>query len=49
MATIAPYREAEVPPYPTGPIADSIDIPELDLGGDLSNDDMEEILKGMGS
>ncbi|ARX87174.1 MULTISPECIES: type II toxin-antitoxin system Phd/YefM family antitoxin [Streptomyces] len=49
VATIAPYREAEVPPYPTGPIADSIDIPELDLGGDLSNDDMEEILKGMGS
>ncbi|WP_367043540.1 type II toxin-antitoxin system prevent-host-death family antitoxin [Streptomyces sp. Je 1-332] len=49
VATITPYREAEIPPYPIGPIGDSIDIPELDLGGDLTNDEMEEILKGMGS
>ncbi|MEY9997671.1 prevent-host-death family protein [Streptomyces sp. V4I8] len=49
VATVAPYRESEIPPYPTGPIGDSVDIPELDLGGDLTNDEMEDILKGMGS
>ncbi|MGH3314343.1 MAG: type II toxin-antitoxin system Phd/YefM family antitoxin [Streptomyces sp.] len=47
VAIVRPYEESDVPPYPVGPMGD-IDIPALDLP-DLSNDEIEETLRGMGS
>jgi prevent-host-death family protein len=47
VARVVPIGDEDVPPYPTGPIGD-IELPDLDLP-DLTNDEMEEILKGMGS
>ncbi len=48
VARLIPYDSDEVPLYPPGPIGD-IELPQIDLGGDLTNDDIEDILKGMGS
>jgi prevent-host-death family protein len=46
VATLRPYEADDVPPYPLSPMGD-IDLPVLDLP-DLSNDEIEETLRGMG-
>ncbi|MFD8571574.1 type II toxin-antitoxin system Phd/YefM family antitoxin [Streptomyces sp. NPDC059639] len=47
VARIVPVDHTEVPPYPVTPIGD-IDLPEFDLGEPMTNDEMAEILRGMG-
>ncbi|NED89895.1 type II toxin-antitoxin system prevent-host-death family antitoxin, partial [Streptomyces sp. SID11233] len=37
----------DVPPYPTDPMG-PVDLPELDLP-DLTDEEMEDVLRGMGS
>ncbi|MDQ8706902.1 hypothetical protein RCO28_31185 [Streptomyces sp. LHD-70] len=47
VARIVPADHTDVPPYPTSPIGD-IDLPEFDLGEPMSNEDMDDMLRGMG-
>jgi prevent-host-death family protein len=47
VAILRPYDADEAPPYPVGPMGD-IDIPDLDLP-DLTNEEIEDTLRGMGS
>ncbi len=47
VAIVRPFEAAEVQPYPVGPMGD-IEIPSLDLP-DVSNDEIEDTLRGMGS
>lgn len=47
VATVRPYSADDVPPHPVGPMGD-IEIPELDLP-DLTDDEIEDTLRGMGS
>ncbi|WP_314174246.1 type II toxin-antitoxin system Phd/YefM family antitoxin [Streptomyces winkii] len=47
VAVVRPYETEEVPPFPVGPMGD-LDIPDLDLP-DLTDDEIEETLRGMGS
>ncbi|MFF2651540.1 type II toxin-antitoxin system Phd/YefM family antitoxin [Streptomyces sp. NPDC058045] len=47
VARIVPVDHIEFPPHPTTPIGD-IDLPEFDLGEPMTNEDMDEILRGMG-
>ncbi|GAA1363839.1 type II toxin-antitoxin system Phd/YefM family antitoxin [Streptomyces beijiangensis] len=47
VARIVPMDHTEVPPYPTTAIGD-IELPEFDLGEPMTNEDMDEILQGMG-
>jgi len=47
VAIVRPYEGSDVPPYPTGPMGD-IELPSLDLP-DVTNDEIEETLRGMGS
>ncbi|WP_240351025.1 hypothetical protein [Streptomyces olivoreticuli] len=46
VARFVPIEAHEVPPYPTDPMGD-IDLPRLDLP-DLTNDEIEDTLRGMG-
>ncbi|WP_329622467.1 type II toxin-antitoxin system prevent-host-death family antitoxin [Streptomyces sp. NBC_01255] len=46
VARVVPIG-AEVPPYPTDPMGE-IDLPDLGLV-DLDNDEIEDVLKGMGT
>lgn len=48
VAVVRPIDDQGVPPYPTGPIGD-LAIPTFDGGGDLTNDEINTILRGMGS
>lgn len=47
VARLVPIDHHDVPPHPTTPIGD-MDLPEIDLGEPMSNEDMDEILRGMG-
>ncbi|MFD4481518.1 type II toxin-antitoxin system Phd/YefM family antitoxin [Streptomyces sp. NPDC058471] len=47
VAHLIPSDHEEVPLYPSTPIGD-IDIPALDLGAPMTNDDINNILMGMG-
>ncbi|WP_406351748.1 type II toxin-antitoxin system Phd/YefM family antitoxin [Streptomyces sp. NBC_00658] len=47
VARVVPISESEVPPYPTDPMGE-IELPELDLL-DLTNEEIDDALKGMGS
>ncbi|MER7989421.1 type II toxin-antitoxin system prevent-host-death family antitoxin [Streptomyces noursei] len=47
VARVVPINEEDVPPYPTGPMGE-IPLPDLDLP-DLTNDEIEETLKGLGA
>ena len=46
VARIVPIDHG-VPPYPTTPIGD-IELPEIDLGEPMSNEDTDELLRGTG-
>ncbi|WP_190121342.1 type II toxin-antitoxin system Phd/YefM family antitoxin [Streptomyces inusitatus] len=46
VARVVPIGE-DVPPYPTDPMG-LIDLPDLGLP-DLSDDEIEDVLKGMGA
>ncbi|WP_369204909.1 type II toxin-antitoxin system Phd/YefM family antitoxin [Streptomyces sp. PU-14G] len=46
VARVVPIAD-DVPPYPTDPMGE-IDLPDLGLP-DLSNDEIEDVLKGMGT
>ncbi|WP_338698771.1 type II toxin-antitoxin system prevent-host-death family antitoxin [Streptomyces sp. Q6] len=48
VARVVPIDAAEVPPYSTEPMGD-MEIPDIGTGPDLTNEDIEEALKGMGS
>ncbi|WP_306318408.1 MULTISPECIES: type II toxin-antitoxin system Phd/YefM family antitoxin [unclassified Streptomyces] len=47
VARIVPIGHTDIPPHPTTPIG-AIDLPEIDLGDPMTNEDMDEILRGMG-
>jgi prevent-host-death family protein len=47
VARVVPITENDVPPFPTDPMGD-IELPDLGLP-DLSDDEIEDVLKGMGS
>ncbi|MCD9145663.1 type II toxin-antitoxin system Phd/YefM family antitoxin [Streptomyces albireticuli] len=47
VARLVPIDAHEVPPYPTDPMGD-IDLPQLGLP-DLTDDEIEDTLRGMGS
>lgn len=47
VAILAPYRRPSLPPYPPGPIGD-IDIPTFTGPGDLTDEDIDDLLAGMG-
>ncbi|MCA1223319.1 type II toxin-antitoxin system Phd/YefM family antitoxin [Streptomyces sp. 8L] len=46
VARVVPIRD-DVSPYPTDPMGE-IDLPDLDLP-DLTNDEIEDVLNGMGA
>lgn len=46
VARVVPIGEDVVPPYPTDPMGE-IDLPDLSLP-DLTNEEIEDVLKGMG-
>lgn len=48
VARVVPIGSEEVPPYSTGPMGD-MEIPDIGPGPDLTDDEIEEALKGMGS
>ncbi|MYW70377.1 type II toxin-antitoxin system prevent-host-death family antitoxin [Streptomyces sp. SID8379] len=48
VARVVPIDADEVPPYSTEPMGD-MEIPDIGTGPDLTNEDIEEALKGMGS
>lgn len=47
VATLCPYDASDVPPYPVRPL-DDIEIPDLGPLPDLTNEEIEETLRGMG-
>ncbi|MFG2794791.1 type II toxin-antitoxin system Phd/YefM family antitoxin [Streptomyces sp. NPDC048419] len=47
VARVVPINEEDVPPHPTDPMG-AIDLPDLGLP-DLTDDEIEETLKGMGA
>ncbi|NEA41586.1 type II toxin-antitoxin system prevent-host-death family antitoxin [Streptomyces sp. SID11385] len=47
VARVIPITDDDVPPYPTDPMG-PVDLPELDLP-DLTDEEMEDVLRGMGS
>ncbi|MGP3942775.1 MULTISPECIES: type II toxin-antitoxin system Phd/YefM family antitoxin [Streptomyces] len=47
VARVVPITDEDIPPYPTDPMG-PIDLPELDLP-DLTNDEIDDVLRGMGS
>ncbi|WP_406726951.1 type II toxin-antitoxin system prevent-host-death family antitoxin [Streptomyces sp. GD-15H] len=47
VARVVPIGPEDIPPYPTDPMGE-IDLPDLGLP-DLSNDEIEDTLRGMGS
>ncbi|MVO86597.1 type II toxin-antitoxin system prevent-host-death family antitoxin [Streptomyces sp. p1417] len=48
VARVVPIDADEVPPYSTEPMGD-MEIPDIGTGPDLTDEDIEEALKGMGS
>ncbi|GAA3878613.1 type II toxin-antitoxin system Phd/YefM family antitoxin [Streptomyces sp. NPDC127159] len=46
VARVVPIGQEEIPPYPTDPMG-VIELPDLGLP-DLTDDEIEETLKGMG-
>jgi prevent-host-death family protein len=46
VARVVPITESDVPPYPVDPMGD-IELPDLGLP-DLTDDEIEDVLKGMG-
>ncbi|MDT0307429.1 type II toxin-antitoxin system prevent-host-death family antitoxin [Streptomyces sp. DSM 44917] len=46
VARVVPIAESDIPPYPVDPMGD-IELPDLGLP-DLSDDEIEDVLKGMG-
>ncbi|MDQ8701125.1 type II toxin-antitoxin system prevent-host-death family antitoxin [Streptomyces sp. LHD-70] len=47
VARVVPITDDDIPAYPTDPMG-LIDLPELDLP-DLTNDEIDDVLRGMGS
>lgn len=47
VARVVPINDTEVPPYPTDAMGD-LDLPDLGLP-DLTDDEIEDTLKGMGA
>ncbi|MER7170906.1 type II toxin-antitoxin system Phd/YefM family antitoxin [Streptomyces mesophilus] len=47
VARIVPIDHTDVPPFPTTPIG-YIDLPEIDLGEPMTNEEMHGLLRGMG-
>jgi prevent-host-death family protein len=47
VARVVPITEMDIPPYPTSSMGD-IELPDLGLP-DLTDDEIEGVLKGMGS
>ncbi|MFZ4278064.1 type II toxin-antitoxin system Phd/YefM family antitoxin [Streptomyces arboris] len=47
VARVVPITDEDVPPYPTDPMG-AIGIPDLGLP-DLTDDEIEDVLKAMGS
>ncbi|MFB8138670.1 type II toxin-antitoxin system Phd/YefM family antitoxin [Streptomyces parvus] len=47
VARVVPITDDDIPPYPTDPMG-AIDLPDLGLP-DLTDEDIEDVLKGMGS
>ena len=47
VARVVPIASDDVPPYPTDPMGD-IELPDLGLP-DLTDDEIEDTLKGMGA
>jgi len=47
VARVVPITENDIPPYPTSPMGD-IELPDLGLP-DLTVDEIEEVLRGMGT
>ncbi|MGW8882965.1 type II toxin-antitoxin system Phd/YefM family antitoxin [Streptomyces sp. NPDC055749] len=47
VARVVPIGDEDIPPYPTDPMG-LIELPDLGLP-DLTNDEIEDALKGMGA
>ncbi|MER6059886.1 type II toxin-antitoxin system prevent-host-death family antitoxin [Streptomyces sp. NPDC001792] len=47
VARVVPISDTDIPPYPTDPMGD-LDLPDLGLP-DLTDDEIEDTLKGMGA
>ncbi|AXI72189.1 type II toxin-antitoxin system prevent-host-death family antitoxin [Streptomyces cavourensis] len=47
VARVVPITDDDIPPYPTDPMG-AIELPDLDLP-DLTDDEIDEVLRGMGS
>ncbi|MEU0048370.1 type II toxin-antitoxin system prevent-host-death family antitoxin [Streptomyces sp. NPDC006309] len=47
VARVVPIGDTDIPPYPTDPMGDIIDLPDLGLP-DLTDDEIDDTLKGMG-
>jgi prevent-host-death family protein len=47
VARVVPITESDIPPYPVDPMGD-IELPDLGLP-DLTDDEIEDALKGMGT
>jgi prevent-host-death family protein len=47
VARVVPITDEDIPPYPTDPMG-AIDLPDLGLP-DLTDDEIEETLRGMGA
>ncbi|RBM22120.1 type II toxin-antitoxin system Phd/YefM family antitoxin [Streptomyces sp. PT12] len=47
VARVVPITESDIPPYPVDPMGD-IELPDLGLP-DLTDDEIEDVLKGMGT
>lgn len=47
VARVVPITDDDIPPYPTDPMG-AIALPDLGLP-DLSDDEIEDVLRGMGS
>lgn len=47
VARVVPITDDDIPPYPTDPMG-AIELPDLGLP-DLTDEEIEDVLKGMGS
>ncbi|WP_199551622.1 type II toxin-antitoxin system Phd/YefM family antitoxin [Streptomyces sp. N35] len=47
VARIVPIDHTTVPAFPPGPIG-PIELPQIDLGPDMTNEEMQALLEGMG-
>lgn len=47
VARVVPITESDIPPYPVDPMGD-MELPDLGLP-DLTDDEIEDVLKGMGT